>query len=81
MPFRSWLGIHGDQDTIVPYRNALTIQQQAEKVGLLNTLITVKGGGHVPMDQLLDSAQEYLGQFTSFLAQAMNATAVECPRR
>jgi pimeloyl-ACP methyl ester carboxylesterase len=44
-----WLGIHGDMDTIVPYRNAVTIKAQADKIGLLNELITIKGAGHVPI--------------------------------
>ena len=76
-----WLGIHGDMDTIVPYRNAVAIQQQAEKVGLLNELITIKGGAHVPIAQLVDPSQPYLKQFLTFIVKAMNLTdvTVECP--
>ena len=40
-------------DTIVPYRNAVVIKAQADKVGLMNELITVKGAGHVPIAELV----------------------------
>ena len=50
-------GIHGDMDTIVPYRNAVVIKAQADKIGLMNELITVKGAGHVPIAQLVRLSQ------------------------
>ena len=78
----AWLGIHGDMDTTVPYRNAVTIKAQADKVGLLSELITIKGGTHVPIAQLVDPRQPYLEQFTTFIVKAMNLTGAtdECPR-
>ena len=49
-------------DTIVPYRNAVVIKAQADKIGLMNELITVKGAGHVPIAQLVRRRRLSLSQ-------------------
>lgn len=38
--------IHGDADDVVPYSQAVRLQQALSKAGVNNELFTVKGGGH-----------------------------------
>ncbi len=38
--------IHGDTDPVVPYSQAVRLQQALDKAGVPNELFTVKGGGH-----------------------------------
>ncbi len=40
------LTIHGDADPLVPYAQALQLQQALSKAGVKHQLITIKGGGH-----------------------------------
>jgi acetyl esterase/lipase len=40
------LTIHGDADPLVPYAQALRLQQAMDKAGEKNQLFTIKGGGH-----------------------------------
>ena len=50
------LTIHGDQDAVVPYAQAVRLQQALDKAGIRHELLTIKGGGHggLPLaDELL----------------------------
>jgi acetyl esterase/lipase len=38
--------LHGDQDTDVPYEQSVQMAGALEKHGIVNRLVTVKGGGH-----------------------------------
>ncbi|MCI0494451.1 alpha/beta hydrolase [candidate division KSB1 bacterium] len=38
--------IHGDQDIIVPYNQAVRLHAALEKAGVPNQLVTIKGAGH-----------------------------------
>ena len=40
------LTVHGDDDTIVPYRHATRLHAELTKHGVRNELVTVPGGGH-----------------------------------
>ena len=70
--------VHGTADTVVPYRQSLMMQARANETGLPNQLITVPGGKHVPMQQLLSS---HMGQLTPFMAKAMDLSDMECPKK
>ena len=61
--------VHGTDDLIVPYREALHNQKRAKSVGLPVKLITIQGGGHVPMQQLL---QSHLDELLAFVDVAMD---------
>jgi acetyl esterase/lipase len=49
--------IHGDQDNIAPYTDAVKLHQALDKVGASNQLFTVRGAGHSGFNrqQLVDS--------------------------
>jgi dipeptidyl aminopeptidase/acylaminoacyl peptidase len=38
--------IHGEKDAVVPYTQAVRLHAALSRVGVLNKLITVPGGGH-----------------------------------
>lgn len=38
--------IHGENDIVVPYQQAVDLHKALDKVGAKNKLVTVKGGGH-----------------------------------
>jgi acetyl esterase/lipase len=38
--------IHGENDIVVPYQQAVDLHRALDKVGAKNQLVTVKGGGH-----------------------------------
>lgn len=38
--------VHGDADDVVPYTDAIRLQQALDRAGVPNQLFTVKGGGH-----------------------------------
>lgn len=40
------LTIHGDADSVVPYRHATRLHEQLTKHGVVNRLVTVPGAGH-----------------------------------
>jgi acetyl esterase/lipase len=40
------LTVHGDADTVVPYRHATRLHAELAKHGVRNELVTVPGGGH-----------------------------------
>lgn len=40
------LTIHGDADPYVPYSHAVRLHAALDKAGIVNRLVTVKGGGH-----------------------------------
>ena len=74
--------VHGTADTTVPYQQALRMQARAEQTGLANRMITILGGGHVPMAQLLQEP-ENMGALLDFVSDAMRLEEVpyECPGR
>jgi acetyl esterase/lipase len=49
--------IHGDQDDVVPYEQAVRLHEGLEKVGVPNQLITLRGRKHdgFPRDELISS--------------------------
>jgi acetyl esterase/lipase len=40
------LSIHGDADRVVPYQHGVRLHEALNKVGVVNQLITIPGGGH-----------------------------------
>ena len=61
------LTIHGDADPIVPYQQAIRLQDELNKAGVANQLHTVPEGGHggFTRDETLDiqqTIQRFLGQ-------------------
>jgi dipeptidyl aminopeptidase/acylaminoacyl peptidase len=38
--------IHGDADRVVPYQHGVRLHEALNKVGVVNQLITIPGGGH-----------------------------------
>ena len=40
------LSIHGDADRVVPYQHGVRLHDALNKVGVVNQLITIPGGGH-----------------------------------
>lgn len=42
--------IHGDHDDVVPYSQAVRLHGALERAGVVNKLITVRGGGHGDFD-------------------------------
>jgi acetyl esterase/lipase len=38
--------IHGDEDAVVPYSHAVRLHRELDRVGVVNRLFTVTGGGH-----------------------------------
>jgi dipeptidyl aminopeptidase/acylaminoacyl peptidase len=38
--------IHGDQDPVIPYEQAVRLHDALEHVGARNQLTTIRGGGH-----------------------------------
>ena len=40
--------IHGTDDLVVPYVGGKEVFDQAQRVGLKSSLITIPGAGHVP---------------------------------
>ncbi len=40
------LTIHGDADRIVPYEHATRLHQELDRAGIVNSLLTIEGGGH-----------------------------------
>ena len=38
--------IHGDADRVVPYQHGVRLHEALDKVGVVNQLITIPGGGH-----------------------------------
>ncbi len=40
------LTVHGDKDPVVPYEEAIRLQQALNKAGVANRLLTIPGGGH-----------------------------------
>ena len=74
--------VHGTADTTVPYQQALRMQARAQQTGLANRMITILGGGHVPMAQLLQQ-QDKMGALMDFVSDAMRLGDVpdECPSR
>merc|ERR1712006_10251 len=73
----AWLAVHGDQDLIVPFRNAAVIKEHADSIHLKNDVITVEGGGHVPISELLNVSNPYLTRFTSFLSHVLSTCDLE----
>jgi len=60
------LTIHGDADPIVPYTQALRLQDALNKAGVKNQLFTVPGGGHG--DFSLDQMMKAFEAINAFLA-------------
>jgi acetyl esterase/lipase len=40
------LSIHGDADRVVPYQHGVRLHEALNKIGVVNQLITIPGGGH-----------------------------------
>jgi dipeptidyl aminopeptidase/acylaminoacyl peptidase len=59
--------IHGDADDVVPYTQAVRLQQALDKAGVPNQLFTVKGGGHGQFSDK-DNREAYAAMF-QFLAR------------
>ena len=70
--------VHGTLDLTVPYVNARAVIAQADKVGLMNTLITIPGAKHVPFHELFTEST-YLQDLMTFLVKAMDLTQAQCP--
>jgi acetyl esterase/lipase len=70
--------VHGTLDLTVPYANAKAVIEQANKVGLLNTLVTIPGAKHVPFHELFTEST-YLPDLMTFLVQAMDLKDAQCP--
>ena len=43
--------IHGDADMVVPYSQAVRLQEALDEAGVGNVLVTIPGGGHVRFKQ------------------------------
>ncbi|PKN60280.1 MAG: alpha/beta hydrolase, partial [Deltaproteobacteria bacterium HGW-Deltaproteobacteria-11] len=43
--------IHGDADMLVPYSQAVRLQEALDRAGVGNVLVTIPGGGHVRFKQ------------------------------
>jgi len=43
--------IHGDADMVVPYSQAVRLQEALDEAGVSNVLVTIPGGGHVRFKQ------------------------------
>lgn len=71
------LMVHGTEDCTVPYVDGKEVADRAAAVGLASKLITIKGGYHVPFDQLWGSAA-FTNEFFTFLAENF-AKGAECP--
>lgn len=70
--------VHGTNDTVVPYTEAVDAQARANRSGLENVLIRVDGAGHVPTNYLLGLHSETLMRF---LQGALSLTQLPCPQR
>ena len=73
--------VHGTRDLTVPYREAKKIQARAKRIGLPCELITVPGGGHVPMQELLSTYMDTLMDFVEQHLGAVEPEVVEAPGR
>ena len=65
--------IHGDADTVVPYRHAARLHEALGKVGAAHQLVTVKGGAHGRFPSG-DMAAAYAA-IRAFLAKQIGASA------
>jgi len=73
--------IHGTQDKVLPYVNARALASRAQVMGTRNLLVSVPNGGHVPMEQAFDPANDYLNSWLRFLSGALNLAELECPTK
>lgn len=71
--------LHSPGDQIIPYRGGREVAQRANATGVRNLFLTVPGEQHVPVEAMLDPAQPFLSQWSTFLSGALNLAEVECP--
>ena len=62
------LSIHGTADQLVPYAQALALQQELTRCGVPHRLISLEGAGHTPIARMPD----YLPQLLEWLHHTMN---------
>jgi len=60
--------VHGTEDALVPYENAVTVVNKLNEAGVKNQLITIEGAGHTPA-QHMDSFEK---EIASFLSEIIN---------
>ena len=72
--------VHGTLDLTVPYVNARAVIAQADKVGLMNTLITIPGAKHVPFHELFTEIPAGLDDI-SCQGNGSNTGTVSCEPR
>jgi dipeptidyl aminopeptidase/acylaminoacyl peptidase len=60
--------VHGTEDALVPYENAVNITNKLNEAGVKNQLITIEGAGHTPA-QHMDSFEK---EIASFLSEIIN---------
>jgi len=73
--------VHGTADRIIPYAGGFEAGARANSTGIRNIFLTVPGGPHVPMDDVMNETGPYLSQWTYFLSGALNTANAECPEK
>jgi len=72
------LMIHGTDDYMVPYVNAIAVFNAAKAANIPASLVTIPGARHVPWKEFYASSS-YMDQFLTFMIEQMDLDSAECP--